>query len=313
MHNEGASGSHMTPGASRSVLLSLLGGALLGTAGTAAALGPDTGTPALLGFLRLAFGAAALVLVLPWFGGRRTHLPTVLRRPGVWVMGICTGIYQPLFFGATARAGVAVSTLVAVGCIPAFAGFIGWVVFRHRPSRVWFAATAVAVFGLVLRSWGRLDVDDATGLLMALGSGLCVGAYVNAAKVELHRGGHPLEVPASAYLIASVLLFPFVCTDLGDWSWTWGTLGLALFLGVVTMALANALQISGLRGLRPAPASTLMLADPLTATVLGILVLHEGIAPIGILGLLLVMAGLVLQSVAQAGAEEEDPAPATPA
>lgn len=299
------------PSASRSVVVSLLGGALLGTAGTAAALGPDAGTPGLLGFLRLAFGAAALILVLPWFGGRRRHLPAVLRRPGVWVMGICTGIYQPLFFGATARAGVAVSTLVAVGCIPAFAGFIGWLVFRHRPSRVWFVATGIAVLGLVLRSWGRLDVDDATGLLMALGSGLCVGAYVNAAKVELHRGGHPLEIPATAYLIASVLLFPFVRADLGAWTWTWGSLGLAMFLGVVTMALANALQISGLRGLRPAPASTLMLADPLTATVLGVVVLHETMAPVGVLGLLLVMGGLVLQSVSQRDDEEEPPA--TPA
>jgi len=46
------------------------------------------------------------------------------------------------------------------------------------------------------------------------------------------------------------------------------------------------------------PASTLLLGDPLTATVLGVLVLGEALPVNGVFGLALVATGLVLQTVA---------------
>ena len=68
------------------------------------------------------------------------------------------------------------------------------------------------------------------------------------------------------------------------------------------MALANALNIEGLRGLPPGPAATLMLADPLTATALGVVVLGESLQVVAVVGMVLVMVGLVWQSRAQSEA-----------
>ena len=168
--------------ARRPVLLVLVAGVLLGTAGTAAALGPDGATPVAVGGLRLAVGAVALLAVLPFLGGSWSSIPTLVKRPTVWVMAAGAAAYQPFFFGAVDRSGVAVSTLVAVGSGPVFTGLLGWAFLRHRPNAAWAAATGLAILGLLLSAWGDLAVDDVLGrrvplLLLARDAGLgCLDA-----------------------------------------------------------------------------------------------------------------------------------------
>jgi DME family drug/metabolite transporter len=147
---------------------------------------------------------------------------------------------------------------------------------------------------------------------MALAAGLGAASYVVAAKHELDRGGHAVELPGAAYLLGSVLLVPLVLRESLAWVATPSGLAVALYLGVVTMALANVFAVQGIRGMTPGPASTLLLADPLTATVLGVLVLGETLSPIAVVGLALVLLGLVLQAHAlrpdDTGADEPVPA-----
>ena len=64
------------------------------------------------------------------------------------------------------------------------------------------------------------------------------------------------------------------------------------------MALANVLYIIGLKGLTAGPTATLLLADPVTATLLGFIVLNESISTIGWIGITLVLTALFLQSFA---------------
>ena len=282
----------------RHVVLVLAAGALFGTAGTAAAYGPEGASSASVGFLRLSVGALALVAIMPFVGGRWRSLPGLWRRPAIWVMALGAAAYQPFFFGAVARSGVALSTLVTVGIGPVYAGLLGWAFLHHRPTRAWLLATLVAVVGLVLRSWGEVRLGDGVGLLMALVAGLGAASYVVAAKHELDRGGHAVELPGAAYLLGSVLLVPLVLREPLAWVATPPGLGVALYLGVVTMALANVFAVLGIRGMSPGPASTLLLADPLTATVLGVVVLGETLSPLAVLGLVLVLVGLVLQAYA---------------
>lgn len=296
-------------GVDRSVALSVSAGALLGTAGTAGALGPVGTTPIGLGVLRLGVGAAFLVAFLPWLGGAWSNIPRLLRRPTLWIMGAGAGAFQPLFFAAVERAGVAVSTLVALGVAPVCAGLLGWLVRNQRPNLGWGAATTIAVTGLALLSLDDLSLGDSAGIAMAATAGFGVACYVVAAKVELDRGGHVIELPGVAYLIGSVLLLPLFVQQPLAWVATPSGLVLALYLGGVTMAIANALQIVGLRGLPPASAATLMLAEPLTATMLGVTVLGEHIDPLGILGLLLVLSGLLLQGRALGTRPPDTPEP----
>ena len=282
----------------RHVVLVLAAGALFGTAGTAASFGPDDASSASVGFLRLSLGALALFAIMPFVGGRWRNLPGLWRRPAIWVMAAGAAAYQPFFFGAVERSGVALSTLVTVGIGPVYAGLLGWAFLKVRPTRGWAFATLIAVVGLLLLSWGELRIGDAVGPLMALAAGLGAASYVVAAKHELDRGGHSVELPGAAYLLGSVLLVPIALRESFAWLAQPSGLAVAVYLGVVTMALANVFAVLGMRGMSPGPAATLLLADPLTATVLGVVVLGETLAPLAVVGLVLVLLGLVLQAYA---------------
>ncbi|MGA1278759.1 MAG: DMT family transporter [Candidatus Nanopelagicaceae bacterium] len=286
-------------GSLSSVLMVLASGTLLGTAGTAVALAPDEASTTTLGVARVGIGGLILILLLPLFGGDRKNLIKVIRRPGVWAMALSTAAFQPLFFGATTRTGVALSTVLTIGTMPLFTGLIGRTLFSERFKRMWMIATSLAVTGLVLRSWEQLESIDFGGVVMALGAGFATGCYVNGAKYELNRGGHAVELPAVAYSLSAVLLLPLVVGDSFTWITTGAGLLTAIYLGAISMALANTLQVVGLKRLSPGPTATLLLADPLTATILGIWILDEAITPLGVFGLIIVAVGLVLQGLAE--------------
>ena len=283
--------------AGRSVTLSLVGNSMAGTAGTAAALYSLSSSPAVVGFVRLILGAFTLLIFAPFMGGKINYLFGLLKRPGIWIMAASSASYQAFFFASVERTGVATAALVTVGCIPPSAGLVGWVVLRERPNKIWFIASTIGIAGLAVRSLGELQVNDSTGLIYAVIAGSGIGGYLNAAKVEIRAGGHPMQLPGLAYLLGSLGLLVFVYTDLMKVTWNAEAIGLALFLGVVTMGLANALQILGIRGIAPGVAATMMLSDPVTAAILGVAVMHEELTMQGAIGLALVVIGLGLQSL----------------
>ena len=282
--------------AGRSVSLSLLGNGLAGTAGTVAALYALNTPSPVIGFARLAIGAITLLLLAPFFGGKLRHLPRLVTRPGIWIMAASSASYQAFFFASVERTGVATAALIPVGCIPVSAGIVGWIFLRERLNKIWFLSTAIAISGLVIASIGELQTNDATGLLYAVIAGSGIGAYINAAKVEVRAGGHSMQLPGMAFLLGSFGLFFIVRSDLLQVQWTTQTILLAIYLGAVTMGIANGIQIVGLKGISPGVASTMMLADPVTAAVLGVVVLNQQPTLNGAVGLVLVVIGLAMQS-----------------
>jgi DME family drug/metabolite transporter len=282
--------------AGRAVTLSLLGNGLAGLAGTVAAIYTISSSPAVVGFLRLSIGAISLLVLAPLVGGKIKNLLGLLKRPGIWVMAATSASYQAFFFASVERSGVATAALVTVGCIPPSAGIVGWLILRERPNKIWFLATTVGVTGLVIRSLSELEIGDSKGLLFAIVAGVGIGAYLNAAKIEIRAGGHPMQLPGMAYLLGSLGLLVIVRADLLAVNWNTKAIGVALFLGVVTMGLANALQILGMRGITPGVAATMMLSDPVAAAILGVVVLGEVLTTQGAIGLALVIIGLAMQS-----------------
>ena len=290
--------------AGRSVGLSLFGNGLAGTAGTAAAIYAINTPSPVIGFVRLFIGAITLLILAPFLGGKLSQLPRLITRPGVWIMAASSASYQVFFFASVDRAGVATAALITVGCIPVSAGIVGWIFLRERPSRIWYVSTAIAISGLVIASLGELQTNDATGLIFAVMAGSGIGAYINAAKIEVRAGGHSTQLPGMAFLLGSIGLFFVVRSDLVQIEWTTQTILLAVYLGAVTMGIANGIQIVGLRGISPGAAATMMLADPVTAAVLGVLVMDEAVTLNGTIGLILVVIGLSMQSFS---ASEETP------
>lgn len=266
-----------------------------GTTGTARALGAADASPFAVGAVRILIGGALLVAIAVMRGSLRARwplFPTIAAAAGV-------ALYQLTFFAGVARAGVAVGTIVGIGSAPVFAGLIAAVVLRERPGRRWMAATGLAIVGVALLARPASDAAlDALGLLLPLGAGATYALYATATKMLLERHDS-VAVAAMAFGGGAILLLPVLATsDLGWLARPSGVIA-ALELGVVATTLAYLLFTRGLARLPVSWGATLSLAEPLTATVLATLVLHEALAPAQAAGATLVAAGLVALATAR--------------
>lgn len=293
-------GPRTDPAAALQVLLAT---SLFGTIGTARALGPQAPAAA-VGAARTLVAAVVLLGIVALVGD---SVRAVLRRPTVLVAGVAQAGFQVTFLAAVPRTGVAIGTLLAIGSAPMFSGLL-----HRRVDRTWVIATSLSVLGLILLVVaGSASSTSPTGLqltgvLLALGAGLSYAAYTvstgRAVMAEQTTDRHavsPTAVTAATFVVAAALLSPsLLLTDL-SWLGTGPGLAMVAWLALAPTVLSYLLLARGLRTL-PAPVvSTLGLAEPLVATVLGVWLLAERPGPTGWVGAVLVLAGL---AVAAAGA-----------
>jgi DME family drug/metabolite transporter len=150
---------------------------------------------------------------------------------------------------------------------------------------------------LLVLAGGAHSGVSAPGVALAVLAGASYATYTLAAKRLLGDGHPPERVMAAAFGLGAVLLLPVLAIgDPGPLT-SAGGLALALFLGVVPTALAYVLFARGLRRLSAAETSTLTLAEPLTAALLGAAVLGERLTVLSGLGAGLVLAGLLVLAV----------------
>jgi drug/metabolite transporter, DME family len=281
----------------------LLAALCFGTTGTAQALGPDGLSPAGVGAARILVGGALLVAVAWLTGGRLARLP----RGPLLFAALAVAAYQLSFFAAVADTGVAVGTIVALGSAPALTGLVEWAETRRPPARAWAMATALACAGVALLALAGADADvSLPGIGLALCAGASYAGYTLVAKRMLTTGHPPETVMAGAFGLAAVLLVPVLAATGAGWLTEPGGAALAVFLGVVPTALAYVLFARGLRILAAAETATLTLAEPLTAALLGVVVLGERLSAPAAAGALLILGGLVLLA-----RPERAPRPAT--
>jgi len=268
---------------------------LWGTTGTAQGLAPVGVNPMTVGAIRLAIGGISLLILAAsrkqLFNGKKWPLiPT-------FISALFVACYQLCFFAAVAKTGVAVGTMVAIGSSPVAAGILGSLLRKEKLERKWYLATFLAVVGCVFLSLsgGQLSLNLA-GILLALGAGFSYAMYTVTIKglLDVHS---PDAVMAIVFSFAAVLLAPTFF--LYDWQWIFHPLGfaVALHLGIVTAALSYWLFARGLKTVKVAHVATLSLTEPLTASLLGVFVLHEHLGLQGLLGICFVFTGIVVLAI----------------
>ncbi len=284
----------MKEGTTRSTgVLFVLGAALLwGTTGTAQAFAPAGFDSTVIGALRLLIGGAALLLL----AGCRGEIAPLRewRLKPLLLAGLFTAGYQLCFFAAVARTGVAVGTIVGIGSSPIAAGLLGLLFRGERPSRRWLLATVLAIAGCTLLGLGdgRVRVDP-LGIALALGAGASYAAYTLAIKGLLDEHS-PNAVMALVVCVGALLMSPLLFgRDLG-WLLQPRAIAVVLHLGLATMALSYWLFARGLQLVPVATAVTLSLAEPMTASMLGIFVLGEVLSLRAFGGIGLIFTGLLL-------------------
>jgi len=189
---------------------------------------------------------------------------------------------------------VAVGTLLALGSAAVFVGVFEAVVVRTWPRRSWVVATIPAIIGLAILSVSTGDVTvDGMGVILALLAGLSYALYVVSAA-RLARMGSVRHSSAALFGLASVMLLPVVLTQDLSFVRSVGGAVMVLWLGFATLAVAYLLFIAGLRTTDSSSAATLTLAEPVTAAVLGVVVLAERPGVGAWIGIALIIVGLAL-------------------
>ncbi len=214
--------------------------------------------------------------------------------------GLGVAIYTPAFLLAVDRTGVAVGTVVAIGFGPFCAGAMEWGWRGVQPSRGWFLGTVVTVAGgalLVLSQSAdssSADAVDGVGLLLALAAGAGYALYSVTAKTTMSAGVAPTLALAVPFTVGATVVAVVAVREPFEWLAAGDGALMALHLGVLATGAAYLLFGYGLHRLTSATTVTLVLAEPLTATLLATFVLDESIPTLGWIGVGVVLAGLFM-------------------
>lgn len=299
----------------------LVAASLWGTTGTVRVLAPSSATAVSIGAARIVLGGLLLLAVAALTRGRAVgeHGPdgvhigrrgqglrrllaaedTARRRAARWALlgtGVaCVAIYQTAFFAAVGRTGVATGTVVTIGSAPAFAGLLARVTGSARPSRRWFLATMGAVAGCTALIVGGQGAGvEPVGVTLALLAGLGYAVYASVAAHLIRAGHQDRAVVAVLFGGAGLILMPALLTGPVLWLATPAGALVTVYLGAITTTLGYLLYARGLRTTPVATATTLGLAEPAVAALLGLVVLHEHLGTVALAGLGLLAASLLL-------------------
>ena len=274
-----------------SLALVVFSAALFGTTGTALAQVPGSVDPLSAGTLRLLVGGGLLALVA------RRHVVSIRGQGRVLAVGaLGVAVYQLGFFWAVTDTGVAAGTLVTIGVSPIASRIIGALVGRPAPPRTWYVAATILIVGLAVMILGGYDdVELSTaGVLVALVAGTSFAVYTECGARALARGASPDATMAALFFGAGVLTSPLLLWRGVEILETGRGVLVLGHLAFVTLTLAYMAFGRGLRRLPPTIVTTLTIVEPVVATALSYLVLHEEFSAVGWVGAATVVMGLPL-------------------
>lgn len=278
----------------RSIVMILVAAALFGTTGTVLANGPTGVDAVTAGVFRLLVGGLGLVVL------SRREVRRVIGQVKVSFIGaVGVGAYQLCFFYSTRHAGVAVATVITIGSSPLFARLLGSLRHRPAPHRLWYLAALILTFGLVMLAASQNGGDnvEVIGVVAALIAGLSYAAYTESASVLIGRNLDSTAVMGVLFFGAGIVTSPFLIFRPVAWITSQRGIVMIAYLGFITLTLAYIAFGKGLQKLVPTTVVMLTLLEPVVATFLAYVVLHEKVSAQSWLGMLLVLIGLPIVAI----------------
>jgi drug/metabolite transporter (DMT)-like permease len=248
--------------------------------------------PAVIGFGRVALGAAVLALVP---AARRS----IARADwGRLVTAAIAGMGAPALLFSLAQQHIdSAITGMLVGAIPIATTAAAAVMTRTMPGPRRRRGLLLGVVGIAL-----LSIPDLTGAQAApLGIGLVVIAVVgysianNLFMPLIHRYG-PLPVTMWSLAVSSAALLPLGLAGLGGSTFEWLPVIAVVILGVVGTGIARALMVALIGKVGAPRGSITAYFVPVVALILGVFVLSESVEPIQLLGMTISLGGAYLVS-----------------
>ena len=285
----------------------LTGGTLWGFIGVfvleMSKLGASSG---MTSFLRMSFAFAILAMItIAKYGinafkvSRKTLFVCIL-------LGlICHGIYNVFYNIAVVKTGITTSA-VLLNVAPVFTAAASRILFRERITPQKAAALAINIIGCVLAVTGgsiSLSGLSVAGILFGIGAGFC---YSMTAIIGRLAGDmtNAYVMSTYSYLAAAV----FIAIFMHPWSGTAMNAGILIWgflYALIPTAIAYIFYYNGVQKIKesskvPVFAST----ETVAAAIIGIVLYHEQIGIINIIGIILVLLSVVLMNIRRAENEK---------
>ncbi|HEY2125721.1 MAG TPA: DMT family transporter [Streptosporangiaceae bacterium] len=274
----------------------VMSGLLWGTGGlTGTLLGRAAGLPGLsVAAYRLATGGALIVGFLlvtrrRWPAGRAAWTR-------ITVIGLLAAVFQSCYFTAVSISSVSLATLLTIGSAPVIVLAAEPLTGRRRPRRRAAATTGLALAGLGLLvglpggGYPETAVLASAGLAVLSGAGFATMTLVGARPVA---GLDDLTATGFGFTLGGLVLLPLAAAA-GRLAFTPqpATIGLLIALSTGPTAVAYPLYFRGLRAATPSAAALLALLEPLTGTILAVVLLGNRLSGTGIAGAMLLGAAV---------------------
>ncbi|KAF0182001.1 MAG: DMT family transporter [Hyphomonadaceae bacterium] len=211
------------------------------------------------------------------------------------IAGACFALDMALWHAALGLTTVANATLFS-NMTPVLAAAAGFIFFRERIGVAWLVGASIAVIGAGLMSWSRAQGGQGTfsGDLLGMASAVWYAAYLLLLRGVRERVSAPMAMfvtTAAAALVAAVATVmmgePFVAPDMSAQGWL-----VLVVLGVFIHVGGQGLIAHGL-GQLPITLSTVLLwMQPVAAAVFGWLLFNEGLGAAGVVGAVMILAGV---------------------
>jgi drug/metabolite transporter (DMT)-like permease len=253
--------------------------------------------------LRFLLASAALLGFL-WLA----RIPLARPTPRQWMQLTLLGFFGIFFYNLCFFYGLqyinASRASLIVALNPAVIGLASWWLFKERLGRMKVAGIATCIVGaglvIVSRNPQLLAAapDAWIGDLLILGCVLGWGVYSLFSR-ELNQTLGPVQTVTYSILTGTLMLWVLAAAR-GELSWSaLNNLGLPqwlslIYLGVLGSALAYIGYYDGIRKIGATRSGVFIALNPLTAVILGALLLGEQLTPAMCLGGALILGGIYL-------------------
>jgi len=248
-----------------------------------------------------------LVVALPFLAGlvavKRYDLSMTRRELILFAgLGFCSlTVFVILYLASFAYTTVQHATALLYTA-PAFVAVLSWIILKERMTRAKLTAVALSVLGAflivgVMRGGQLFGSRTQVGDWLAIASGLAYSTWYIFGKV-LGKNREPAVVCFVGMCFGGLFMLLIAVTagalQIPNSPTAWELLGL---LGLVPTALAYLSYLTGLRLIDATKASVFAIVEPVTAVILGFLLLGETLSYDSLLGFALIVSSILIISL----------------
>ena len=184
---------------------------------------------------------------------------------------------------------------------PSIVMLLSLIIFKERMNARKVIAVVMAFVGCVLVT-GVIGSDSSLpvfGIITGVGAGFGYALYSIFARFALNKGYHSFTVTFYTLLMSVVGSIAFF-RPMQIWNILVIRPSMIIFLlmfGLISTTLPYIFYTLGLQGMESGRASIIASIEPVTATILGVVLFHETMTAMGAIGALIVLASIVIVNI----------------